>query len=147
MFKQILVPTDGSQLSQDAARSAVSFAKNMGAGITAFYAKKEYPVRLFVEDALIKTITPEEFDRETEKEAQNILGFVEKLCHEAGVEYKKSTQTSNSIYSAIIETAAKMNCDLIFMASHGRRGVDSLLLGSETSKVLTHSKIPVLVYR
>ena len=94
MFKHILVPTDGSQVSQ-----------------------------------------------------QEILGFVERLCQEAGVACNKLTLTSDIPYEAIIDAATQGGCDLIFMASHGRRGFSGLLLGSETNKVLTHSKVPVLVYR
>ena len=79
--------------------------------------------------------------------AQEILDAVEEQCNAAGVPCNKLTLTSDIIYEAIIEAATTSGCDLIFMASHGRRGLKSLLLGSETNKVLTHSKIPVLVYR
>ena len=147
MFKHILIPTDGSQLSQDTTRRAVSFAKETGARITAFYAKPEYPVTYYGEGALIDPTTPEKFAELAEEQAQEILGFVEKLCREAGVNCTKLTLTSDVPYEAIIEAANESDCDLIFMSSHGRRGFSALLLGSETHKVLTHSKIPVLVFR
>jgi nucleotide-binding universal stress UspA family protein len=147
MFKHILVPTDGSQLSQDTVRRAVSFAKEAGARITAFYAKPEYPVTYYGEGALIDSTTPEQFAELAEQQAQQHLGFVENLCQDAGVPCDKLTLTSDITYEAIIEAATQSDCDLIFMASHGRRGFSGLLLGSETNKVLTHTKIPVLVFR
>jgi len=147
MFKHILVPTEGSPLSQDTARRAVSFAREAGARITAFYAKPEYPVTYYGEGALIDPTTPEQFAELAAQQAEENLGFVEKLCIDAGVPCTKLTLTSDIPYEAIIEAATQSGCDLIFMSSHGRRGLTSLLLGSETNKVLTHSKIPVLVYR
>lgn len=147
MFKHILVPTDGSEFSQDTVRRAVSFAKDAGAQITAFYAKPEFPVTYYGEGVLIDTTSPEKFAELAESQAQEILGFVESLCKEAGVPCSKVSATSDIPYEAIIDAATQSGCDLIFMASHGRRGLASLLLGSETQKVLTHSTIPVLVYR
>lgn len=147
MFKHILVPTDGSQLSQDTVRRAVAFAKEAGARVTAFFAKPEYPVTYFGEGALIDPTTPEKFTEMADQQAREVLQFVEELCREAGVDCQTSTSTSDIPYEAIIDAAEKAGCDLIFMASHGRKGISGLLLGSETNKVLTHSKIPVLVYR
>ncbi|GHU08660.1 universal stress protein UspA [Betaproteobacteria bacterium] len=147
MFKHILVPTDGSELSQDAVRYAVSFAKSIGAQITAFYAKPEYPVTYYGEGVLIDTTSPEKFAELAESQAQEILDSAASLCAEAGVPCSKLTTTSDIPYEGIIEAAANSGCDLIFMASHGRRGFTSLLLGSESQKVLKHSTIPVLVYR
>ena len=147
MFKHILVPTDGSELSQETVRRAVSFAKEAGAKITAFYAKPEFPVTYYGEGVLIDTTSPEKFAELAESQAQEILGFVENLCKEVGVECSTLSLTSDIPYEAIIDAATQSGCDLIFMASHGRRGLTSLLLGSETHKVLTHSTIPVLVYR
>ena len=85
MFKHILVPTDGSELSQDTVRRAVSFAKEAGARITAFYAKPEYPVTYYGEGVLIDTTSPEKFAELAEVQAQEILGFAANLCQEAGV--------------------------------------------------------------
>jgi nucleotide-binding universal stress UspA family protein len=147
MFKHILVPADGSDLSKATARRAVSFAKEAGARITAFFAKPEYPVSYYGEGALIDPTTPEKFDELAEQQAQQVLDFVVDLGREAGVPVEKFSLTSDIPYEAIIDAATQAGCDLIFMASHGRRGISALLLGSETHKVLTHSTIPVLVYR
>ena len=147
MFKHILVPTDGSELSRATAQRAVSFAKEAGARITAFYAKPEYPIAYFGEGALIDPTTPEKFTEMAEQQASEFLNEVSVWCEEAGVQCDTVSTTSDIPYEAIIEAAEKSGCDLIFMASHGRRGITGLLLGSETNKVLTHSKVPVLVYR
>lgn len=147
MFKHILIPTDGSALSQETARRAVSFAKEAGAQVTVFFAKPEYPIAYFGEGALIDPTTPEKFAELAEQQAAEYLGEVHKLCAESGVTCHTVSATSDVPYEAIIEAAEQSACDLIFMASHGRRGISGLLLGSETNKVLTHSKIPVLVYR
>lgn len=147
MFKHILVPTDGSQLSQDTVRRAVSFAQEAGAKITAFFAKPEYPIAYFGEGALIDPTTPERFVELAEQQADEYLSFAQKMCEAAGVQCDTVSTASDVPYQAIVQAAEKAGCDLIFMASHGRRGISGFLLGSETNKVLTHSKIPVLIYR
>jgi nucleotide-binding universal stress UspA family protein len=147
MFKHILVPTDGSELSQATAKSAVAFAKDAGARVTVFFAKPEYPIAYFGEGALIDPTTPEKFAELADQQAVQYLGEVQAMCTAAGVECTTTSATSDIPYEAIIEAAEKCGCDLIFMASHGRRGISGFLLGSETNKVLTHSKVPVLVYR
>jgi nucleotide-binding universal stress UspA family protein len=147
MFSHILVPTDGSPFSQDAVRRAVSFAKETGARITAFYAKPTPPVPYYGEGIGYNFQMPSEYSELAEKQAQEILGFAEKLCLDAGVSCTKLASTSDVPHDAIIEAAKQSGCDLIFMASHGRRGLSALLLGSETNKVLAHSTVPVLVFR
>src|SRR5574343_376923 len=147
MFKHIFVPTDGSELSRATAQRAVSFAKEAGARITAFFSKPEYPIAYFGEGALIDPTTPEKFAEMADQQANEYLGEVAKLCADAGVECTLASATSDIPYEAIISAAETAGCDLIFMASHGRRGFSGFLLGSETNKVLTHSRIPVLVYR
>jgi len=147
MFKHIFVPTDGSELSRATAKRAVSFAKEAGARVTAFFAKPEYPIAYFGEGALIDPTTPEKFAELADQQANEYLGEVASLCAEQGVECNTVSATSDVPYEAIIEAAEKSGCDLIFMASHGRKGISGFLLGSETNKVLTHSKVPVLVYR
>lgn len=147
MFKHILVPTDGSDLSRETVSRAVAFAKEAGAKLTAFYAKPEYPVTYYGEGVLIDPTTPEKFAELAEKQAQEVLGFAAGLASENGVACATVSATSDVPYEAIIDAANNNGCDLIFMASHGRRGISGMLLGSETHKVLTHSKIPVLVYR
>jgi nucleotide-binding universal stress UspA family protein len=147
MFKHILVPTDGSQLSSDTVKRAVAFAKDVGARVTFFFAKPDYPVAFYGEGALIDPTTPEKFAEMADKQAADVLAACEAIATEAGVQYGSMSATSDIPYEAIIDAADGSGCDLIFMASHGRRGISGLLLGSETQKVLTHSKVPVLVYR
>jgi len=147
MFKHILVPTDGSPLSNDTAKRAVSFAGEIGARITFFFAKPDYPVAFYGEGALIDPTTPERFAEIAERQAREILAKAEAFALEAGVTCACTASVSDVPYQAIIDAATKAGCDLIFMASHGRRGISGMLLGSETQKVLTHSNIPVLVYR
>ena len=148
MFKHILVPTDGSEFSKQTVVRAVSFAKEAGAEITAFFAKPDFTATAYYgEGAIMLANAMEEDDARSEAYAQQVLGFVDTCCREAGVKCNKLTLTSSLVYEGIIDAATKCGCDLIFMASHGRSGIKALLLGSETQKVLTHSKIPVLVYR
>ncbi|MDR2507993.1 MAG: universal stress protein [Candidatus Accumulibacter sp.] len=147
MFQHIFVPTDGSDLSQETARRAIAFAREIGAKITAFYARPSYPVAYYGEGALIDPVTPEKFSEMAGQQASEFLAVIEKLSKDAGVPCATLSAVSDAPYEAIIEAATQSGCDLIFMASHGRRGISALLLGSETNKVLTYSKIPVLVYR
>lgn len=147
MFKHFLVPTDGSQLSLKAAQHAVSLAREVGAKVTFFFSKPDYPVAFYGEGALIDPTTPEKFAEIADRQAKEILTQVEALAAAAGVEFASASEVSDLPYEAIISAAEGAGCDLIFMASHGRRGITGFLLGSETQKVLTHSRIPVLVYR
>ena len=147
MFKHILVPTDGSQLSADTVKRAIIFAKESGAKITFFFAKPDYPVAFYGEGALIDPTTPEKFAEMAEQQAQEILVAATQQAQAASVDCASVSVVSDVPYEAIIKATASAGCDLIFMASHGRRGFTGLLLGSETQKVLTHSKVPVLVYR
>lgn len=147
MFKHIFVPTDGSPLSQETVKRAIGFASEAGAHITFFYAKPEYPVAFYGEGALIDPTTPEKFAKMAQQQADEILGACTRLAAAANVTCGTASKTSDIPYEAIIAAAEAAGADLIFMASHGRRGFGGLLLGSETQKVLTHSKIPVLVYR
>jgi nucleotide-binding universal stress UspA family protein len=147
MFKHILVPTDGSPLSLETAKRAVSFSAEAGARITFFYAKPEYPVAFYGEGALIDPTTPEKFSEMAEQQAKEVLRKCMEVAQAANVTADQISSTSDIPYESIIKAASSAGCDLIFMASHGRRGFSGLLLGSETQKVLTHSKIPVLVYR
>jgi nucleotide-binding universal stress UspA family protein len=147
MFKHILVPTDGSQLSVETVKRAVSFARESAARITFFYAKPEYPVAFYGEGALIDPTTPEKFAEMADMQAKEILDACAQEATAVSVTCATLAATSDIPYEAIIDAASTAGCDLIFMASHGRRGFSGLLLGSETQKVLTHSKIPVLIYR
>lgn len=147
MFKHILVPTDGSPLSAETVKRAVSFAKEAGARLTFLFVKPDYPAAFYGEGALIDPTTPERFAELAEKQAGEILSASKAVADGTGVEATLLSVTDDVPWEAIIAAASDKGCDLIFMASHGRRGFTGLLLGSETQKVLTHSKIPVLVYR
>lgn len=147
MFKHILVPSDGSQLSSDTVKRAIAFARETKARVTFFFAKPDYPVAFYGEGALIDPTTPDKFAEMAEQQAREILAAHEAAAKAEGVASASISSVSDTPYEAIIAAAEEAGADLIFMASHGRRGISGLLLGSETQKVLTHSKIPVLVYR
>lgn len=147
MFKHILVPTDGSPLSSETAKRAITFARETGAKVTFFFAKPDYPVAFYGEGALIDPTTPDKFAEMAEQQAKEILAAHDAAAKAEGVVSATISSVSDIPYEAIIAAAETAGADLIFMASHGRRGISGLLLGSETQKVLTHSKIPVLVCR
>jgi nucleotide-binding universal stress UspA family protein len=145
MYKHILLPTDGSELSATAVRDGVKFAKEIGARVTAVHVTAPFHPTEITPSAFTALI--EEHEAKATESAQRALGAVKEAARAAGVSCTTVHRVSVSPYEAIIELADEAGCDLIFMASHGRRGVAALLLGSETNKVLTHSKIPVLVTR
>ena len=148
MYKNILVATDGSKLSDKAIKTAISLADSLGAKLVGFYAMPEYPAQVYAEGAaFISVVTPRQFLVEQKELAGQILGTLERAAKKMGITIETITAQKRSAYEAIIATAKKKKCDLIIMASHGRRGLSGLILGSETQKVLTHSTIPVLVVR
>jgi len=143
MFKHILLPTDGSELSEAAIRKGIALAKSIGARVTGCYAIPEFHILTYRTEMLEDT--SEQFARDSIAHAEKYLGVIAKAAKEAGVACDVVQLTSDHPFEAIIKTAQERGCDLIAMASHGRRGVRSALLGSETHKVLTHTKLPVLV--
>ena len=148
MFKNILVSTDGSKLSGKAIRTAVRLAAATGAKLTGAYVVPPYVAPMYGEAAIyVPAVSPRRYKEMTQKEARKALAAVEIEARTAGVEYRAASLTANNPWEGIIRTARSKGCDLIVMASHGRRGLAGLVLGSETTKVLTHSKIPVLVCR
>jgi nucleotide-binding universal stress UspA family protein len=148
MFKNILVPVDGSELSNAAVKHACMFAKETGARLTFYFAKPGYsPAYLSGEVALADVGMQEAFLATIDRQAKAILGDAARAAANAGVEHETLSSEFDSPHAGIIAAAENQGCDLIFMASHGRRGASALLLGSETQKVLTHCRIPVLVYR
>lgn len=147
MFRHLLVPTDGSELSDQAVRKAVSFAKEARARITFFFATPDAESSVYGEAALLRSLSPELLDKAIGERAQEILARAQSTAQAAGITSESLCAVSDEPYEAIIGAALEHGCDLILMASHGHRGVKGLLLGSQTQKVLTHSKIPVLVYR
>jgi nucleotide-binding universal stress UspA family protein len=145
MFKHVLLPTDGSKLSETAVRRGVQFAKSLNARVTGCSVLPK--LHFFNYDSDMPTAIKEQAIQECKLQAENNLDFVRRTAKEAGVPCDTVYGTSDHAYDAIVKAAEEKGCDLIMMASHGRRGISGLLLGSETQKVLTHSKIPVLVYR
>ena len=147
MFKHILVPTDGSTLSLRAAKNAVRFAKVHGAHITAFYTAPEYHPNIAGDYLPANFVPLAVYEKQIKKTADKYINQVKKMAAVGGVACSGLYTTNDSPYQAIIKAAKERKCDLIFMASHGRSGIAGLLIGSETNKVLTHCKLPVLVYR
>ena len=147
MYKHILIPTDGSDLSRAAALDGVKLAQALGAKVTAFFAAPA-PTPLVYEGLLPVGYTTQEGHADMiAKTAAKYLGVIERACAKAGVACKSVHVTNEFAAEAIMDAAKKYKCDLIHMASHGRRGLSGVLVGSQTQKVLTHSKVPVLVYR
>ena len=145
MFKHILLPTDGSALSEVAVQSGIRFAKSINAHVTGLHVI--LPFHLFARGAEMVSDTKAQFEKNSVAHAQLYLAAISRAAKEAGVPCDCVTEKADHPYEAIIAAAEKRSCDLILMASHGRRGVKGLLIGSETHKVLTHTKIPVLVFR
>lgn len=149
MFTHILLPTDGSELSNEAVIQAIHTAKALGAKITAVNVVREYHPVFSGEGFMLPdlNVLKERFEEQQAENADKILDGVKKAAAECGVPCFSVVVSSDRPYEAIIRQAEKSKCDLIVMASHGRKGLEGLLLGSETHKVLVHSKIPVLVCR
>ncbi|KAB0633976.1 universal stress protein [Burkholderia stagnalis] len=145
MFKHLLVPTDGSDLSVAAIQMAVALAKEHQAAVTAVHVMPEFHVLTYESEMLGDS--KERFIQVVRQHAEAYLATVSVAAAEAGVACETVAVTHDRPYEAIINIAAQRGCDLVVMASHGRSGVRGLLIGSETQKVLTHCSIPVLVVR
>lgn len=148
MFKHILLPTDGSKLSGRAVKFGIELAKSMKAKVTTLHVVPEF--RMIVDEGFVASRGAEmqkRFETESRAHARKLLAKVEAAAKTAGIKCEAVAVVGDLPFQHIIETAKNKKCDLILMASHGRKGLSSLLLGSETAKVLTHSKIPVLVVR
>ena len=148
MYKHILIPTDGSKLSRAAAEAGVQLAKVLGARVTGFFAAPPATPIVFKGIVPVGYQAPEEHEASIRKAAESYLGAIEKAARAAGVPCEVMTATSDYPGEAIVAAAKKRRCDLIFIASHGRRGVRrESLLGTETTKVLSQAPVPVLVHR
>ena len=148
MFKNILVPVDGSDLARTAIENACRFAKDMGARLTFYFAKFDFfPSYIGGEVVLADATVDEALTAAMESRADAILDEARQIAGDAGVGFDTISDFCNSPHTGIIAAATSKGCDLIFMASHGQRGASALLLGSETQKMLTHCKLPVQVYR
>jgi nucleotide-binding universal stress UspA family protein len=147
MFKHILIPTDGSNVAAKAIDAGVRLAAEMGAKVTGFHAEQPRPLHLHVKGYAAEKDLIAELDRRSHQFAERCVAQIEDAAKADGVPFEAVVVKSTRPYEAIIQAALERNCDAIFMASHGHRGLDGLLLGSVTQQVLTHSKIPVLVFR
>jgi nucleotide-binding universal stress UspA family protein len=147
MFKRILIATDGSELSQKAANSGIELAKLSGGHIVALQVVPRYPVSYFEGGATVSMSEISRIEKEWADIGQATVNKIKVQAEAKGVQATAVTTHSDLTAEAIIAAAKKHDCDLIVMASHGRRGIKRMLLGSETTHVLTHSDIPVMVLR
>ncbi|MBC5783114.1 universal stress protein [Ramlibacter sp. USB13] len=147
MYKKILVPTDGSALSRKAIRTAVELASTVGAEVVALNVVPRYPTSYFEGGIDVAPTEVARVERQWAEHGQALAEEVGKAAEKAGVKAKAVTVRSDLVAEAILAAARKNKCDLVVMASHGRKGLKRLLLGSETQHVLTHGNIPVLVLR
>jgi nucleotide-binding universal stress UspA family protein len=145
MYTNVLIPTDGSELAGKAVQHGVALAKRVGARVTVLTVLP--PFHTFTTDAQMIEDTPDQYKARMQKHATKTLGAVAQAAQTAGVASETVQVEHEHPYQAIIDTAESKDCDLIVMASHGRHGMSAIVLGSETVKVLTHCKIPVLVHR
>jgi len=144
MFKRILVPTDGSDITAKAVDAGIKLAQSVGAQLYTISVKEPFPYSAISE---MQPVPPQDFFDAQDRIANKRVHAVVEMAHAAGLKCQAHTVEALHPWEAIIDHARHMECDLLVMASHGRRGVSALLLGSETQKVLTHSAIPVLVVR
>jgi len=144
MYKRILVPTDGSDITKKAVDAAIALAKSLGAQVYTISVKEPFPYSAISE---MQPTPPQEFFDAQERIAAQRVKDVVDACKAANVACQAFTVEALHPWEAIIDHCKRMDCDLLVMASHGRRGVSALLLGSETQKVLTHSGVAVLVVR
>jgi nucleotide-binding universal stress UspA family protein len=147
MFKNILIPTDGSPVANKAVKAGIELAKQLGAKVTGYYAVEAIQPRVYGEGYMIDNNTIKAFEQQARRVGQKHIDSMAKIANAAGVKFTGVLTMAETPYEGIVETAKKQKCDAIFMASHGRRGLAGILMGSVTHKVLTHSKLPVLVYR
>lgn len=148
MFKKVLIPTDGSALSAQAANAGVSFARSVGAEVVALYVGQPFAATIgFDGMAAAYAITDEDYEKASAEQAKKYLQAVVDRAETAGVKVSSEAVTNFNVADGIVDAASKHGCDLIFMGSHGRSGLSRLLLGSVTAKVLSLAHVAVLVYR
>jgi len=147
MFKHILIPTDGSETAGKAVHAGIALAAEIGARVTGYCAQEPLPNHIYGEGYIADKKLVAEFERRAGDFARQNVKAVEDQAKVAGVSCTPLVTKSALPYRGIVDAAEKNGCDAIVMASNGHRGLQKLLLGSVTQEVLTHSKIPVLVYR
>ncbi len=146
LFRHIFIATDGSPISNRAARAGIALARALGARVTAYYAVDELQP-LYVEGYVMDQALLDDLDARARALGEKRVEAIAKMAKAAGVRFNALVRKANTAYEGIIDAARRQRCDVIFMASHGRRGLSRLMMGSVTQKVLTHSRIPVVVYR
>jgi nucleotide-binding universal stress UspA family protein len=147
MYKNLLVATDGSKLSDKAVTHAISLAQAVGSKLTVFYAAPDYPLPAYADGVVYEPVSRKEYAKLAAEDAKKILDLAISKSSAAGVECASAYTIAAAPWEAILAAAKKHKCDAIVMASHGRKGISAVLLGSETQKVLTHTKLPVIVVR
>ena len=147
MYKHILIPTDGSELSDKAVAAGIDYARETGARVTLFTAVPEYEVPNEAAIMSRQVISIADHNRRSEGLARQVLDGAAQRARDAGVDCSTDFAQSDHPYEAIIAAAGRVGCDAIFMSSHGRTGLSRMWHGSETEEVLSHSSIPTLVYR
>lgn len=147
MYQKILVATDGTPLSKKAVRSAIGLAAALGAELVALYVVPRYPVSYFEGGITVSTQDVARIEKQWADQGQAVVDDVQQAAQSQGVKAKALVSKSDLVAESIMAAAKKQKCDLIVMASHGRKGFKRILLGSETQHVLTHSSVPVLVLR
>ena len=147
MYKRILVATDGSDLSSTAVGSAIELAAAIGAELVALYVVPRYPVSYFEGGITISVEDIARTEKQWSDKGQAVVDAVQQQAKALGVTAKAVVAQSDLVAESIMSAATKHGCDLVVMASHGRKGIKRVLLGSETQHVLTHSTVPILVLR
>jgi len=146
MFKHILISTDGSSLGNKAAKAGIELAHALGAKVTAYYAIERLQL-IYDEGYMMDQKTIDGLEENARSAGQKRVDAIGKMAKAARVPFTSVVTQASTAYEGIIDAAKKQKCDVIFMASHGRRGLSKLMMGSVTQKVLAHSKLPVVVYR
>lgn len=147
MFKRILIPTDGSALARKATKAGIAIAAEVGASVVGYHAVESLERLYYAEGRSARPVSIKALQQRLNEQGQQYLAEIRKAAEAAGVACETVMTSPATPYQGIINAARKNKCDVIFMASHGRGKLASLLLGSSTQKVLTHSATPVLVYR
>src|SRR5688572_229402 len=147
MYQRILVPTDGSTLSKKAVKSAIELASAVGAELVALNVVPRYPTAYFEGGVSVSDSDVARIERQWAEQGQALAEVARAAAAAAGLKAKAVTMRSDLVAESILAAVRKHRCDLVVMASHGRKGLKRLLLGSETQHVLTHGNIPVLVLR
>lgn len=147
MTQHILLPTDGSKLSQEAVDAGIAFAKSHGSKVTIYHALEPFPLYIRGESNALNPDFIRTLEAETRQEGERLVADAARVAEQAGVAVSTEVDRPQTPYQGIIDAAKRLGCDLVFIGSHGRSGISGLLLGNVTQKVLAHIDIPVLVYR